>query len=184
MATIGLKDIFYAKVTEGTAGAPDTYGTPKRMAKGISADLTVEIAEAVLYADDSVDAVVKEFVSGELKLGVNDLTPEIQAELLGQTIGTDGVLYSSGDDEAPYFAVGFSAKRPGGSYRYVWLHKTKFAVPNEKYATKGNNIAFNTPELVGKFIKRDDGIWKADVVGDPTETVAKGWFAAVKEPTV
>ena len=49
MATIGLDRLYYAKITENDAGE-ETYGTPSQLAKAISADLSVELAEATLYA--------------------------------------------------------------------------------------------------------------------------------------
>lgn len=58
MATIGLRDLYRAPITIGTSGAEE-YGTPVRMAKAISAELSVEVAEAILYADDGADEVVK-----------------------------------------------------------------------------------------------------------------------------
>ena len=64
MATIGLRDLYRAPITVGKDGE-ETYGTPVRMAKAISAEMSVEVAEAILYADDGADEVVKEFVSGE-----------------------------------------------------------------------------------------------------------------------
>ena len=51
MATIGLRDLYRAPITIGTDGAED-YGTPVRMAKAISAEISVEVAEAILYADE------------------------------------------------------------------------------------------------------------------------------------
>ena len=52
MATIGLDDLYYATITEGNNG-DETYGTPVKLAKAISADLSLELAEAILYADDA-----------------------------------------------------------------------------------------------------------------------------------
>ena len=49
-----------------------------------------------------VDEVVKEFVSGEITLNVNDLLPADLAALLGQKQDTDKVVYGSDSDEAPY----------------------------------------------------------------------------------
>lgn len=83
MATIGLRDLYRAPITTGSDGK-ETYGTPVKMAKAISAELTVEAAEAILYADDGADEVVKEFVKGEIKLGVNDLLPADLAALWGR----------------------------------------------------------------------------------------------------
>lgn len=180
MATIGLRDLYRAPITVGKGGE-ETYGTPERMAKAISAEMSVEVAEAILYADDGADEVVKEFVSGELTLNVNDLMPADLAAILGQTQDDDQVVYAGENDDPPYMAIGFRAKKANGMYKYIWLYKVKFAIPSESYQTKGDSIEFTTPEITGQFIKRSDGLWKAEHVALPTETAAKGWFTKVRE---
>ena len=72
MATIGLDKLYYAKITEGENGE-ETYEAPVQLAKAMSADLSVELAEATLYADDGASEVVKEFKSGTLSLGIDDI---------------------------------------------------------------------------------------------------------------
>ena len=181
MATIGLRDLYRAPITVDESGK-ETYGTPVRMAKAISAVMSVEVAEAILYADDGADEVVKEFISGELTLNVNDLMPADLAAILGQTQDADGVVYAGEDDEPPYMAIGFRAKKANGMYKYIWLYKVKFAIPSENYNTKGDSIEFTTPEITGQFIKRPDGRWKAEHVAVPTEQAAASWFSAVREP--
>lgn len=161
MATIGLRDLYRAPITVGEGGE-ETYGTPVRMAKAISAEMSVEVAEAILYADDGADEVVKEFVSGELTLNVNDLMPADLAAILGQTQDDDQVVYAGENDDPPYMAIGFRAKKANGMYKYIWLYKVKFAIPSESYQTKGDSIEFTTPEITGQFIKRPDGLWKAE----------------------
>ena len=52
MVTIGLDCLYYAKITEGADGA-EIYGAPQILAKAIKADLSVELAEAILCADDA-----------------------------------------------------------------------------------------------------------------------------------
>ena len=178
---IGLRDLFIAPITVADSGT-ETYGKPQRLAKAIQADLAPQSAEATLYADDAIDAIVKEFSGGNLTLGLNDLTPEKQALILGQTQDADGVVYASGGDEPPYFACAFRARRADGTYRYMWLYKIKFAIPNENHATKGSSITFQTPQIVGSFIKRPDGKWKADWTGSPDDPVALDWFKKVREP--
>jgi hypothetical protein len=79
MATIGLDKLYYAKITED-AGGIETYGTPIQLAKAMKADLSVELAEATLYADDGPAEIVKEFKSGKLSLGIDDITKEIRLE--------------------------------------------------------------------------------------------------------
>ena len=107
--------------------------------------------------------------------------PADLAALLGQQQDDDMVVYGSDTDEPPYFAIGFRAKKAGGSYKYIWLYKVKFAIPSESYQTKGDSIEFTTPEITGQFIKRPDGLWKAEHVALPTETAAQGWFTKVRE---
>ena len=72
MATIGLDKLFYSKITEDEDGN-ETYATPASLAKAMTAELSVELAEATLYADDGAAEVVKEFQSGTLTLGVDDI---------------------------------------------------------------------------------------------------------------
>ena len=181
MATIGLRDLYRAPITVGEGGE-ETYGRPVRMAKAISAEMSVEVAEAILYADDGADEVVKEFVSGELTLNVNDLLPADLAAILGQTQDDDQVVYAGENDDPPYMAIGFRAKKADGMYKYIWLYKVKFAIPSENYQTKGDSIEFTTPEITGQFIKRPDGLWKAEHVALPSESAAQSWFTEVREP--
>jgi phi13 family phage major tail protein len=60
MATIGLDKLYYATITDDENGE-EIYGTPTQLAKAISAELSVELAEATLYADDGAAEIVKEF---------------------------------------------------------------------------------------------------------------------------
>lgn len=177
--TLGLRDLYYALIT--ITDGVETYGTPKKMAEAISADLSVTTAEGTLYADDAVTDSVKEFVSGTLKLGIRDLTSAVLADILGQEVAKDGVVWAGDTDEAPYVAIGFRAKKTGGEYRYIWLQKAQFKVPTEKFATKGEKITFNTPDIECTFYKTlGTGKWKADFTGLPTTDIAKAWFTTVK----
>jgi hypothetical protein len=72
MATIGMDKLYYAKITEDNNGE-ETYGVPMPLSKAIKADLTIELAEALLYADDGLAYVLKDFKSGKLTLGVEDI---------------------------------------------------------------------------------------------------------------
>ena len=66
MATIGLDKLYYATITENPDTGEETYAKPKPLAKAISAELSIEVAEAILYADDGPSEIVKEFKSGTL----------------------------------------------------------------------------------------------------------------------
>ena len=153
MATIGLDKLFVAPITEDSNGN-ETYGTPVQLAKAISAELSVELNEAILYADDGQAESVKEFKSGTLSLNIDDLGHANAALLLGAEVDENGVLISRGEDNPTYVAVGFRARKANGKYRYFWLYRVQFAVPGTSLATKGDSITFSTPTIEGTIFQR------------------------------
>lgn len=190
MATIGLDKLFYSKITEDDKGN-ETYGTPQVLAKAMTADLSVELNEAVLYADDGAAEVVKEFKSGTLSLGVDDIGAAVAGDLTGSTIDLNGVVISASEDGGDPVAVGFRAKKSNGKYRYYWLYRVKFGIPATNLATKGDSITFSTPTIEGTIMRRNkvDAFgkhpWKAEVT-EGTEgvdqSVIDGWYSEVYEP--
>lgn len=188
MATIGLDKLFYAKITEDTEGN-ETYGTPAQLAKAISADLSVELAEATLYADDGAAEVVKEFKSGTLSLGIDDIGADAASDLTGATIDQNHVVVSASEDGGTPVAVGFRAKKANGKYRYFWLYRVIFGIPATNLATKGDSITFSTPTIEGTVIRRNKADtsgkhpWKAEVTeNEATTTIISGWYNEVYEP--
>lgn len=191
MATIGLDKLYYASITEDASGN-ETYGTPTQLAKAISADLSIELAEATLYADDGASEVIKEFKSGTLSLGVDDIGASAAAALTGVTVDSNNVIISASEDGGDPVAIGFRAKKSNGNYRYYWLYRVKFGIPATNLATKGDSITFSTPTIEGTVYRRNkvDGAgkhpWKAEVTegdtGVSTETISS-WYSAVYEPT-
>ena len=190
MATIGLDKLFYSKITEDDNGN-ETYATPQVLAKAMTADLSVELNEATLYADDGAAEVVKEFKAGTLSLGVDDIGAPVASDLTGSTIDANGVVISASEDGGDPVAVGFRAKKSNGKYRYYWLYRVKFGIPATNLATKGDSITFSTPTIEGTIMRRNklDAFgkhpWKAEVT-EGTEgvdqSVIDGWYDEVYEP--
>lgn len=190
MATIGLDRLYYAKITENENGE-ETYDTPVPLAKAITAELSIELAEATLYADDGAAEVVKEFQSGTLTLGVADIGVAAAEVLTGATLDDNNVLISASEDGGAPVAIGFRAKKANGKYRYFWLYRVKFGIPATNLQTKGDSITFSTPTIEGTVMRRNkpDGQgkhpWKAEVSEDDPgvspETIT-GWYTEVYEP--
>lgn len=188
MATIGLDKLYYAPITEGTSG-DETYGTPVQLAKAISAELSIELNEATLFADDGQAEAVKEFKSGTISLGVDDIGSAVAAALVGATVDANGVLISRSEDSAPYVAIGFRAKKANGKYKYFWLYRVLFGVPAASLATKGDSITFSTPTIEGTIFRRNKADtngkhpWKAEITEDGANaSVISGWYTTVYEP--
>ena len=191
MATIGLDRLYYAKITEGENGE-ETYATPTPLAKAISAELSVELAEAILYADDGAAEIVKEFKNGTLALGIDDIGSTVASDLTGATIDDNHVLISTSEDGGAPVAVGFRAKKANGKYKYYWLYKVKFGIPATNLATKGDSITFSTLTIEGTIMRRNKldakgkHPWKAEVTEGDTEVAAEtitNWYKNVYEPS-
>ncbi len=190
MATIGLDMLYYAPITEDENGN-EAYGTPAKLAKAMTADLSVELAEATLYADDGASEIVKEFKSGTLSLGIDDIGNRIASVLTGATIDSNNVVISASEDGGNPVAIGFRAKKSNGKYRYFWLYRVKFGIPSTSLATKGDSITFSTPTIEGTVLRRNkpDGSgkhpWKAEVTeGEKVvpASVVTDWYKSVYEP--
>ena len=193
---VGLRDLHYIKLktdvgTGDDAGVEYDYGTggtdkPKQIAGAINARISPTSNTATLYADDGPDEVATALGEITVELNVKDLPLDVQADLLGHTV-TSGVMYRSADDVAPYVAIGFRSVKSNGKYRYVWLYKGKFNLPEQEYKTKEDTPEFQTPTITGTFVKRIyDGAWQAivdedDLDPDNPEIDVDDWFDEVYE---
>lgn len=198
MATIGLDKLYYAPITEATAASSgvqigdETFGTPVQLAKAISADLSIELTEATLYADDGAAEIVKEFKQGTISLNVDDIGSSVAAALTGVKVDDNGVVISASENGGSPVAIGFRAKKSNGKYKYFWLYKVKFGIPATNLATKGDSITFSTPTIEGTVLRRNkvdangDHPWKAEVTEGETgvsASVITNWYSSVYEPT-
>ena len=189
MSTIGLDSLYYATITE--TDGEETYGTPEALSKAIKADMSAEVAEAILYADDAAAEVVKEFKQGKISLNVQELGAAKAAALLGATVDSKGVLVSRAEDVALPVAIGFRAKKSTGDYVYYWLYRVEFAIPADSLQTKGDSINFATPTIEGTILRRNKADtkgghpWRAKAdegdAGVDAATITS-WFTQVYEP--
>ena len=191
MSTIGLDSLFYAKITEDANG-DETYSSPIKLAKAMTAELSVELAEAALYADDGASEIVKEFKSGTISLGIDDIGITAAQDLTGSKIDNNNVLISTSDDSCSPVAIGFRAKKSNGKYRYYWLYRVKFGIPGANLQTKGDSITFSNPTIEGTVMRRNkvDGNnnhpWKAEVTegeNNVSNDTITNWYKNVYEPT-
>lgn len=190
MSTIGLDSLYYAKITEDANG-DETYSSPIKLAKAMTAELSVELAEATLFADDGASEIVKEFKSGTISLGIDDIGVTAAQDLTGAKIDNNHVVVSTSDDSCEPVAIGFRAKKSNGKYRYYWLYRVKFGIPGASLQTKGDSITFSTPTIEGTVMRRNkvDGLnnhpWKSEVNEDDSSvssSTISSWFSEVYEP--
>lgn len=188
MAQIGLSNLYYAPITEGVNGV-ESFGTPVKLAKMISADISIDSDNAILWADDGADVVMKEFTGGTISLNVNDLGDSVAAALLGARVDGKGVLVSAAEDVPPPVAIGFQSKSAKGGDRYFWFYRVTFGLPSTNLNTKGESVEFATPTIEGTISRtnKTDSTgkhpWKYEAKGgEADDTVTSTWFNAVKWP--
>ena len=168
MAKIGLRHLVGAEIDTQELGVAPTYKAGFKIGKSISADLSIEVADNPLYADDGIAETDNSFTSGTLTLGIAEYGnsteegQEVQQKLLGQRIvevGGVNVIRSSGQDMAPNVGIGYiREKMQNGitSYEAVWLYKVQFGAPSESATTKGQSIEWQTPEIEGTIMVVED----------------------------
>lgn len=168
MAKIGLRHLVGAEIDTQEIGVAPTYKTGFKIGKMLSADVSIEVADNPLHADDGVAETDKSFTSGTFTAGIDDFgdTPtegvEIQQKLLGQKIvevGGVNVIRSSGQDTAPDVGIGYIRVKKLRNvlyYEATWLYKVQFGVPSESATTKGQSIEWQTPEIEGTIMVVED----------------------------
>ena len=193
---VGLRDLHYIKLktdvgTGDDAGVEYDYGTggtdkPAKIAGAINARISPTSNTATLHADDGPDEVGDRPGRDYGRVEREGFAFRCPADSLGHTV-TNGVMYRSANDEAPYVAIGFRSVKSNGKYRYVWLYKGKFNLPEQEYKTKEDTPEFQTPTITGTFVKRIyDGAWQAivdedDLDSESPEIDLDTWFDEVYE---
>lgn len=162
MANIGLTNIWYSHLTEGSDGTP-SYDGAINLGKAVSASCSITNNEATLYGDDALAESDTSFSSGTLTLGVTDDDTTIFADLLGHEV-VDGEVIKTGSDVAPYVGVGrIVTKMVNDVYKYKveFLYKVKFSEPSLEETTKGANVEFSTPSIEGVIstLADEDTTW-------------------------
>jgi len=173
MARIGVRNLHVFPLTKDDASGA-TYGTAVKCAPLMKVSLTAKTSEGSVYGDDrQVDGNFG--ITGyDIVIDTTDLTPDQQSLLLGHKKDSKGGITVSTEDEAPYVGVAFESKRSDGKNEYSVLYKVKFSPTNEEYETKGENITYKTPSLVGKAIAREnDSKLKYTVV---SATTPENWY--------
>jgi len=170
-----------APITEANTAVSHSDGIV--MSHAIKADISIELNEAKLSADDRIIENIKEFRTGKLSLNGNHLNYQTLALILGHKVEKlpDGgeILTAKGDDDGKYVGCGFYATSLNDGvrkYRAIWLQKIKFGIPNESLETKGDDgIKFQTPTIEGTVLTDIFGVWKQECYFS-TEAAAVKWL--------
>lgn len=177
---IGLTDVHYAILTADTPAAA-TYQTPVRIFGAITANINPNASSETLFADDGPMAVASTLGQIELELVASELPLDVQAVLLGHGAPVNGEIFRKAGDIPPWVALGFRALKSNGKYRFMWLLKGKFMVPEQPHETLGDAITFQTATINGFFVRRErDAAYQRIGDEDLVGFSSTGWFTTAR----
>ena len=170
MASIGLRNFRYGLLNEDE----ETYAAPSTLGGAIECQVSLNIAEAQLNADDVVKEKVTEFTDGTITMGIDDDDDAKLSVLLGEssetyTIGTGAdattvPVYKSNVDDVPkYFGFGQVVPKMVNHkkvYKVEWFPKVQFKPYVADKQTKGDSLEFTTPSIEGSIFANKDGDWR------------------------
>lgn len=145
-------------------------GAARVFAATVKIDNSVDVAKTELYADNAVAESIRKFTGGKLTPEVDDIAPEVLAEVLGHQITTDKeVIYSDGD-LAPLMRFGFiidRIKKNKPSFRAVVYMRVQFGDPNDGAETQdGSGAKMLTTSIEGSIMRNASGDWKRECTFD------------------
>lgn len=161
MAGIGLYGVYYSKgvITDGVLTG---FSGVQQMGKAISANFTPADANSnPLYANNGIaerDAAAG--AGGELSVTLDRISRAAMADLFGLTEQTAAVgdvtgngFDYAGDELAAPVGVAFvrwaQENNDRAYYQAVIFSYVTFAPPTDDYATMGESVEWQTPELTG-----------------------------------
>lgn len=177
----GLKNVYYAKLTEVTSTAGVTtysYGTPKAWKGAVSLSLAPQGDTLKEYADDTewYTQAANNGYEGDFEYEV--MPDDFRENILGDTKDSNGVYLEKNDVSTNYFALMFEVNGDAKKRRNVF-YKCSATRENNENQTKGESIEPTHGTLTITSVPRADGKVKASTGDNTDNTTYNGWFSEV-----
>ncbi len=190
---IGARKLtWFPLLTDPEEGAA-TYDEAVKLSRLIQITVTPVFAEGILESDDGTEENEALIVAYDVTINASQLTDEIRAALLGHLIDAGGGILTKKTDSAQEGALAWeellSKTDPTDpdKYKKVVLYKGKFKEFTETaQSVVQNGITYQTHNLTGRFIPRNDGHIKYSIREDtPNADATKlaAWFTSPQEYT-
>ena len=183
----GLKNVYYAKITEFSSANAPTYATPVAIPGAVNLSMEPQGENSPFYADNIAYyiSIANNGYQGDLEIA---LVPEsFKRDILGYQLGANNVLVEDANASPVHFALLFQFEGDAKATRHV-LYNCVAARPNVAGATKEDTVTPQTETLnltatsiYCTAIEKD--IVKGETVNATTDTVYNAWATAVTLPT-
>ena len=164
MARIGMQGMKYGLFT---AGSETSYDVAKEFKGAVSAEISPNVPDANLYADDALMEYASAFQDATIKLTAADDTDAVFADLLGRTQeATTQRWITTINDLVPYVGFGYIiSKIVSGVPMFLvqFFPKVKFSPFVPSASTKGESMEFQTISVDGKILANTFGIWESHI---------------------
>lgn len=169
MARIGFKQAKYNKIVDGNYAALTESKVPL-FEKVVDEKFVPEYNSAELYANDGLAETDYSFKKGTLSLTIADDEDKFIAELLGNTVATEGEVTSNIADTAPEVGYGHIVpKMVSGvrKYKVEFFPRVKFTKVTTDNKTRGESVEFGTTALEATVLPLESvvnglevGVWE------------------------
>lgn len=182
----GLKNCYYAKITEtfdaSTGKWTTTYEAPKGIPGSVNISLSKDVINSVFYADDaSYYSVTKnKGYTGSYEFAL--VPASVYVDIFGQKRDDNGLLVETIEDKTSYVALMFEIDGNEKATRFC-LPRVELQKPNIEGATTGENVEVKTQTCDLTVMSRlDDGVVCISADADTNADAYNSFFTAV--PTV
>jgi phi13 family phage major tail protein len=180
---IGLDGCYLAKLSTDVSGGSPTWSTPVAVPGIVKASIKANGSLITDWADNRQFFLTNSRGNTQGSFEFVDIDPALLADMLGQT-RANGISEERPLDQSNYYAIGFKVwiggtKSDGTAiYRYVWLLKGKFALPDLDGESKKEQISPKHVSLSAEFIAINGGSNQIMTSGrnDWDLTIGATWF--------
>lgn len=188
---IGARRLTWVPILTEPENAAPTYGEAVKLSRMINITRTPIFAEGTLESDDGEEENTALILGYDVGVNASQMTDTIRAALLGHQMDTGGGMLTRYTDEGPYGALVWeellSKEKPSDpdKYKKIVLYKGRF----REFAETANTlttggITYQTHNLTGRFIKRNDGALSYTMredTPDASATKLAAWFDEPQE---
>ncbi len=179
IVTFGLKNVHYAKATQGTDGTW-SFATPSKLAGAQEFTSDIIGGSTPVYADDSVVATLNQNAGRTISLKVTNLPDEFKIDILGYVKLTNGNIVEVTNAPVVTFALGFEFQGDVKARR-VWYFLCTVTPISEATKSKTESVEANATTLTisARPIEANDGYMISHQVASKSDSNYETFFASV-----
>lgn len=150
---MNVRGMVYAiVVSDSEAGT--VYGDVKPFASARQIQISPTIATGEIYGDGAKEVSISKTTGYDVQVDINKVAVEVNAEIYGHTINSDGILVIGERDQPKELALGFEVEQDGNEREVVWLLKGSPQPFGNTVQQTQNDISFSTDSIKISFVKR------------------------------